>query len=440
MVFLGVVGLPESFADDRHVPYNNTCAPGFVPLGKICVLNDRCGAGAYPGKICIMDGVKQPYLRPAQQGNAGISAKDVICAEDKQLMFKSDATPVCVKPKSVDKLEKIGWRSEIPPIACTLEYAPVCGVNEKTYGNMCALTADHVVMKNKGECKVSENPTLGIFEKTLEYTTQSPEIDSEKGYFVTEIADGVYWLIGGGYQTMFVTTGEGVVVFDAPRPIGEKYLDAISDVTTEPITHMIYSHHHQDHTGAAGQIFSEDITYISHKDAADALVMDNDPNRPIPTEILEGEINTLEIGSKTIEFQDLGAFHSKGNWLILLPQYKIAMLVDLLRPDQSPYKAFGVTPDIDLYLETHDVLQTFDFDVLITGHTNLLATKDHVTTNKQFTQSVMDNARTALESGKPNPFEICTTTTIEQWDGKLGNLEAFMTDHCNAMINYLESK
>ncbi len=148
----------------------------------------------------------------------------------------------------------------------------------------------------------------------------------------------------------------------------------------------------------------------------------------------------MEIGNKTIEFYDLGAFHSKGNWLILLPQYKVAMLVDLLRPDQSPYKAFGVTPDIDLYLETHDVLQTFDFDVLITGHTNLLATKDHVITNKQFTQSVMDNAQTALDSGMANPLEICTTTTIEQWDGKLGNLEAFMIDHCNVMINYLELK
>jgi len=39
----------ESTTD--HIPYKNTCAPGFVPLGEICVLNDRCGLGIYPGKI-----------------------------------------------------------------------------------------------------------------------------------------------------------------------------------------------------------------------------------------------------------------------------------------------------------------------------------------------------------------------------------------------------
>jgi glyoxylase-like metal-dependent hydrolase (beta-lactamase superfamily II) len=265
-------------------------------------------------------------------------------------------------------------------------------------------------------------------------------IDEEKGYAVTEIARGVYWLAGSGYQTMFLATGQGVVVVDAPQPIGEKYNSAIKDVTDEPITHMIYSHHHPDHTGAAGEIFPEDITYIAHKDAADSLVSENDPARPIPNMILEGDFNTLEIGDKTIEFHNIGDFHSKGNWLILLPQHKIGMLVDLFRPAESPYRAFGNTPDIELYLDTHDVLKTFDFDVLLTGHTNLLATKDHITTNKEFTQNIMDNAQDALDSGDSNPANTCAASSIAQWDGKLGNLDAFMVDHCNAMIEYLQSK
>ena len=90
------------------------------------------------------------------------------------------------------------------------------------------------------------------FSQTLGYTEQPPVVDPAKGYFVDEIADGVYWLSGSRYQTMFLTTGEGVIAIDAPQPIGQSYLEAIQAVTDEPITHVIYSHAHNDHIGAAG--------------------------------------------------------------------------------------------------------------------------------------------------------------------------------------------
>ena len=459
---------------NHHIPYNGICAPGFVALGDICVLNDRCGPGAYPGKVCVMDGTTQPYLRPLQQKHAGISVDNIICAEDKKLIFKShDASPACVNSSSIEKLKQLGWQTEKPAIACTLEYNPICGMDGETYGNPCMLNSQHMAMKHPGECEISSvsnfeecvaegNPVMesyprqcrssdgqlfvedisiqksGVFPDAMLYTENGPTIDEQKGYFVDEIAQGVFWLVSSGYQTMFVTTSQGVVVVDAPQPIGEKYLDAILEVTSQPITHMIYSHHHQDHTGAAGQIFPTDIVYISHKDTADVLAQENDSNRPVPNQTFEGTIETLSIGDQTIELHHLGNFHSNGDILILLPEQKVAMLVDLFRPNASPYRAFGVTPDIDLYLQTHDTLQNFDFDVLISGHTTLLATKEHIKTNKEFTLSVMENAEKALDMDG-NVAETCAQLTIAQWEDKLSNLDTFMIDHCNAMIDYLSN-
>ena len=53
----------------------------------------------------------------------------------------------------------------------------------------------------------------------LPETSMGPPIDSSKGYLVEEINDGLYWVTEGAYQTMFLTTGEGVIVVDAPHQL-----------------------------------------------------------------------------------------------------------------------------------------------------------------------------------------------------------------------------
>lgn len=147
----------------HHTPYLGMCAPGFAPMGGICVLDDRCGPGAYAGKVCEMDGVTKQYLRPHHQKFAGISVDNIICAEGKELIFKShNASPACVNSNSVDKLKQRGWQTERPAIACTMQYDPVCGLDGITYGNRCMLNAEHMAMKHPGECTVQ---TIKNFEE-----------------------------------------------------------------------------------------------------------------------------------------------------------------------------------------------------------------------------------------------------------------------------------
>ena len=283
----------------------------------------------------------------------------------------------------------------------------------------------------------NEESTPGNTTDALAYTSQPVPVDPQKGYAVVRIGDGIYWLVGSGYQTMFITTGQGVIAVDAPQPLGEKYIQAIEETTDEPITHMIYSHGHQDHVGAAGQIFSDDITYIAQRQTADVLANASDPNRPVPGIAFDDEY-TLSVGNQTLELYHIGNYHSDGDIVIYSPDQKVVMAVDLLRPGITPFRAFAVTPDIDQYLKAHDTLaEDFDFDVLVSGHTQLLASKDHIATNKQFTLDVMENAREAMQSSGADAAQACSDRTIEQWQGRLGSLDEFMIDHCTAMIDYL---
>lgn len=212
----------EMMMGKHHMSHMGMCGPGFASLDGMCVLDDRCGPGAYAGKVCIMDGVMKQYLRPLQQKYAGISVDEIICAEGKQVLFKSsDATPICVNSHSIEKLiQRGGWQSEKPAIACTMEWAPICGVDGMTYGNMCNLKSQHMAMKHQGECKAQETKK----ENEIMSTSYVEMVDGVQ--VVTIIAEEFKFIpselnISSG-KTKFILVNNGVgehefVVYEASK-------------------------------------------------------------------------------------------------------------------------------------------------------------------------------------------------------------------------------
>src|ERR1700739_2303531 len=77
-----------------------------------------------------------------------------------------------------------------------------------------------------------------------------------QGYHVGRVEGNLYWITDGAYQSAFLTTSEGVVLFDAPPSIGHNIQRAVDEVAaangvSNKVTHLIYSHHHADHAGAS---------------------------------------------------------------------------------------------------------------------------------------------------------------------------------------------
>jgi len=179
-------------------------------------------------------------------------------------------------------------------------------------------------------------------------------IDQEKGYFVEEISDGLYWVTEGSYQVMFLTTGEAVIVVDAPPTIGDKYLAAIKEVTDEPITHVIYSHSHADHIAVAS-MFPSDAIYIAQEETAKVIEAINSENRSYEfgmflggSKVPEPSITftdkyTLEVGSQVLELEYRGPVHNSGSIFIYAPNQKVLMLVDVIFPGWSPFLDLAVS-------------------------------------------------------------------------------------------------
>ena len=120
-----------------------------------------------------------------------------------------------------------------------------------------------------------------------------------QGYYVGRVEKNLYWVTDGVYQAAFLTTRDGVVLLDAPPTIGHNLQRAVDEVAaangvSNKVTHLIYSHHHADHAGAAS-LFDKNVVRIGHEETRRLLLRDSDPTRPPPDEIFQDK-RTLNIG------------------------------------------------------------------------------------------------------------------------------------------------
>src|ERR1700746_4098790 len=60
-------------------------------------------------------------------------------------------------------------------------------------------------------------------------------IDPKVGYAVKDVGGGVYVVSDNGWQSAFLVTDGGVIVFDAPESFGKSLPGAIAKVTDKPI-------------------------------------------------------------------------------------------------------------------------------------------------------------------------------------------------------------
>ena len=217
-----------------------------------------------------------------------------------------------------------------------------------------------------------------------------------KGYHTEEIAEGVHWVTSGWYDCMFIRTGSGVVAMDAPPALGELLLDAVKEVTDEPVTHFIYSHWHADHVGAAA-VYGNSVKRYGHAKTRDLLLRFPDPNRPAPTEIFEKD-ETLDVNGTKIELSYKGQNHCEGNIFIYLPKTKVLAAIDIASPGWVTFRDCDASENFSGYVDAFDQILEYDFDRLISGHVSKLGGRADVLEGKEYLTDLAELAREALET------------------------------------------
>lgn len=292
---------------------------------------------------------------------------------------------------------------------------------------------------------------------------KGPIIDPHKGYFVEKLKPDVYMITDGAYESVFVTTGQGVILFDAPPSFARHISQAVAETTSEPIVELVYSHMHVDHIGGAGLILQQHpaIKILAEEGTSEFLREMNDPHRPAPTVVFNNEY-TLKLGTLVANMK-VGHWHTpEGDLLITLPDKKIVIAIDAFSAGATPFMGFDLTMNMHAYLKFFDQLEGMDFDVLVAGHHDTPATKKDLEVAKSYVYDVVNTMagilaenhqalvdRAIQKYGPDNKWAVasvlvnsevnqCADAIRSRWINKLEGVDIWATSHCHTALVYDE--
>jgi cyclase len=247
---------------------------------------------------------------------------------------------------------------------------------------------------------------------------------------VLEIADGVFayiqpdgsWWIN---NTGFIVAEHSVVSIDAcsTQRRTRTYLDTIASVTPAPVTTLINTHHHGDHTYGNSEF--GDVTIIGHERCrAEIISAGILGNTGIWEPVDWGE---LRVAPPTVTFTDrlrvwsddtplevsyVGQpAHTTNDSLVWLPDQQVLFCGDLLFNGGTPFLLMGsVAGAIDVLTQ---VLAPIPARVIVPGHGEPCG-RDLIDTTVGYLRFVLDLARQGISAGL-SPLEAARQSDLGQY-------------------------
>src|SRR5262249_36969217 len=138
-------------------------------------------------------------------------------------------------------------------------------------------------------------------------------------------------------------------------------------------THLVYSHHHHDHSGAS--FLFGDAVRIGHQETRRLLLRDNNPARPAPETPFCARY-TLEGGGERVELAWHGHNHSPDNIYTHSPGHDTLMFIDVVNAGWVPIYNTNLSEDVPGYMAAPAIALDYPWTHFICGHLGRLATRD----------------------------------------------------------------
>src|SRR6202034_3082032 len=131
-----------------------------------------------------------------------------------------------------------------------------------------------LTMKILAAFGITTGITIVILCASLSAATDAFPVTQGKSYKFEKVAEGVYYASGGvgSNNVVIVNDRDVVLVDDGSTPAAARaFLEDIKLITTKPVSAVVNTHFHYDHTDG-NSVFPPEVQIIAHEDVRTAIL------------------------------------------------------------------------------------------------------------------------------------------------------------------------
>jgi glyoxylase-like metal-dependent hydrolase (beta-lactamase superfamily II) len=250
---------------------------------------------------------------------------------------------------------------------------------------------------------------------------------------VHKLRNNISVLEGSGGTIAVLTGPDGAVLVDAGISVSRSQLTrALADLGADPITHLINTHWHFDHTDGNTWLNSAGARIIAHENTRKYLsqvqrVDDWDynflalPARGIPSEVFASELD-LKLNGSTLGLKRYSPAHTDSDISVTFGEADIVHVADTFWNGIYPFIDYSTGGSIDGMIAASDanLAAATDETIIIAGHGKAIGTKSELQEFRDMLISTRDRIAALKKEGRSRDETVAAKPTAA-YDAKFGN-------------------
>ncbi len=259
------------------------------------------------------------------------------------------------------------------------------------------------------------------------------QADQPKVVEVEKLKDNLYLLKGGGGNTAAFITAGGVVLVDSKLPgWGQPLLDAVKQISAKPVTTVINTHTHFDHTNgqvefpATVEVIAQENTktYMEQSNPVYGLQSGPQPNpfkehggRGLPTRTFKDTL-TVGQGADRIDLYYFGRAHTGGDAYVVFPALRVMHAGDTFPTRDLPIMdANNGGSGVDFAATLTKAAAVPNIDTIINGHNPTTTTPADLRQYTEFIRDFVTTVQAAKKSGQSVDEVVSSWKTPAKYAG-----------------------